>query len=91
MDFGQLSQLAKALERNFVHDGIYSTYRDRIHGRPAAHVSQHRFVGFIQNHDQVGNRAKGDKLLEIAGLNRARIAAALVLLGPFVPLLFQGE
>ena len=91
MDFGQLSQLAKAMERNFVHDGIYSTYRDRIHGRPAAHVSQHRFIGFIQNHDQVGNRATGDRLLEIVGPNRARIAAALVLLGPFVPLLFQGE
>jgi maltooligosyltrehalose trehalohydrolase len=91
MDFGQLNQLAKTLERNFVHDGIYSAYRDRIHGRPATHVSQHRFVGFIQNHDQVGNRATGDRLLEIVGPNRARIAAALVLLGPFVPLLFQGE
>ena len=91
MDFGQMSQLAKSLEQNFVHDGIYSRYRDRIHGRPAAHISRHRFIGFIQNHDQVGNRATGDRLLEIVGPNRARIAAALVLLGPFVPLLFQGE
>ena len=56
MDFGQISQLAKTLEQNFVLDGIYSTYRDRIHGRPATHISQHRFIGFIQNHDQVGNR-----------------------------------
>ncbi|WP_263358036.1 malto-oligosyltrehalose trehalohydrolase [Acidicapsa ligni] len=90
-DFGELSQLAKTLERNFVYDGIYSKFRDRVHGRPAGNLSQHRFVGFIQNHDQVGNRAIGDRLQEVVGFDRAKIAAALVLLGPFVPLLFQGE
>jgi maltooligosyltrehalose trehalohydrolase len=91
IDFGELSQLAKAMEHNFVFDGMYSKYRDRMHGRPTNNLSQHRFVGFIQNHDQVGNRAIGDRLLEIVGIDRARIAAAVVLLGPFVPLLFQGE
>jgi maltooligosyltrehalose trehalohydrolase len=91
VDFGKLSQLAKTLERNFVYDGIYSKFRDRIHGRPTGNLSQHRFVGFIQNHDQIGNRAIGDRLPEIVGFERARIAAALVLLGPFVPLLFQGD
>ncbi len=90
-DFGQLRQLAKALENNFVYDGIYSHYRKRVHGRKTGSLSQHRFVGFIQNHDQVGNRAVGDRLAEIVGLNRAKIAAALVLLGPFLPMLFQGE
>jgi maltooligosyltrehalose trehalohydrolase len=90
-DFGELAQLAKALEQNFVYDGIYSKYRRRIHGRPAGHVSQHRFVGYIQNHDQVGNRALGDRLLETAGFDRAKIAAAFVLTGPFIPMLFQGE
>lgn len=90
-DFGQLSHLAKALEKNFVYDGIYSKYRNRIHGRPAGHVPQQRFLGYIQNHDQVGNRALGDRLREIAGFDRAKIAAAFVLMGPFIPVLFQGE
>jgi maltooligosyltrehalose trehalohydrolase len=55
-DFGKLCHLAKALEQTFVYDGIYSNYRRRVHGRPATYVSQHRFLGFIQNHDQIGNR-----------------------------------
>jgi maltooligosyltrehalose trehalohydrolase len=90
-DFGSLAQLAKALTATFVYDGIYSRYRNRIHGRPAGSLSQHRFLGYIQNHDQIGNRATGDRISHIAGLDRAKIAAALVLLGPFVPLIFQGE
>ncbi len=90
-DFGELSQLAKALEQNFVYDGIYSKFRNRMHGRPAADVPQHRFLGYIQNHDQVGNRAVGDRLAESVGFDRAKIAAAVVLMSPFIPLLFQGE
>ena len=90
-DFGHLKQLAKALEQNFVYDGIFSTYRRRVHGRKTRNLSQHRFVVFIQNHDQIGNRAIGDRLVEIVGLDRAKIAAALVLLGPSLPMLFQGE
>jgi maltooligosyltrehalose trehalohydrolase len=90
-DFGSVAQLAKALEKTFVFDGIFSHYRRRVHGRPLGGLSQHRFLGFIQNHDQVGNRAIGDRITEIAGVDRAKIAAALVLLGPFVPLLFEGE
>jgi maltooligosyltrehalose trehalohydrolase len=91
VDFGSLAQLAKALEHTFVYDGLYTPHRNRVHGRPTGNLSQHRFLGFIQNHDQVGNRAVGDRLSHIAGLNRAKIAAALVLLAPFVPMLFQGE
>ena len=90
-DFGSLAQLAKALERTFVYDGIYSAHRRRAHGRAVGRLSQHRFLGFIQNHDQVGNRALGDRIAEIAGPGRAQIAAALVLLGPFIPMIFQGE
>src|ERR1700738_118168 len=56
-DFGAIEQLAKAIEKTFVYDGIYSKHRRRVHGRPAAHLPQNRFFGFIQNHDQVGNRA----------------------------------
>jgi len=90
-DFGSLRQLAKAIEKTFVYDGIYSQYHRRSHGRSAAHLSQHRFLGYIQNHDQVGNRAIGDRISQIAGMDRAKIAAALVLTAPFVPMLFQGE
>lgn len=90
-DFGSLAQLAKALEKTFVYDGVFSRHRNRMHGRPIENLSQHRFLGFIQNHDQVGNRAAGDRIAQSDGFNRARIAAALVLLGPFIPMLFQGE
>jgi maltooligosyltrehalose trehalohydrolase len=54
-------------------------------------LSTHRFVGFIQNHDQVGNRATGDRLEHIIGIDRARVALGLVMSSPFIPLLFQGE
>ena len=90
-DFGELSQLAKALECNYVYDGIYSKYRRRIHGRPAENLSHHRFLGYIQNHDQVGNRAVGERLHEDAGFERAKLAAAVVLTSPFIPMVFQGE
>ena len=90
-DFGDLSHLAKALEHSFVYDGIYSKFRNRVHGRPADKVPQSRFLGFIQNHDQVGNRAIGDRVTEVTGIDRAKIAAAVVLMSPFIPLLFQGE
>ena len=90
-DFGALGQLAKAIEKVFVYDGIYSRYRDRVQGREVENLPRHRFLGFIQNHDQVGNRAVGDRVREIAGFARAKIAAAVVLMSPFVPLLFQGE
>lgn len=90
-DFGSIEQLAKSLAQTFVFDGAYSNYRGRTHGRPATHLSQHRFLGYIQNHDQVGNRAVGERLHVDAGLDRAKIAAALVLTAPFVPMLFQGE
>jgi maltooligosyltrehalose trehalohydrolase len=91
IDFGTIAQLAKALKQTFVYDGIYSGYRRRIHGRPTGELSQHRFLGYIQTHDQVGNRAVGDRVSQIAGIARAKIAAAIYLLSPFVPMLFQGE
>jgi len=90
-DFGSLAQLAKALEQTFVYDDIYSNHRERNHGRPPLGLSQHRFLGYIQDHDQVGNRATGDRLGHITSSARVKIAAAIVLTGPFVPMLFQGE
>jgi maltooligosyltrehalose trehalohydrolase len=90
-DFGSMEKLAKALTRIFVYDGEYSEYRKRKHGRPVDGLSAHHFVSFIQNHDQVGNRAIGDRLEQIVGMECAKVAAGIVLTAPFVPLLFQGE
>lgn len=90
-DFGSMEDLAKSLKEVFVYDGIYSSYRHRKHGRPVARLSAHHFLGFIQNHDQIGNRAVGDRIEHIIGMPRAKVAAAIVLLAPFIPMLFQGE
>ena len=90
-DFGSLGQLAKALTSVYVYDSIYSAYRGRNHGRPVGDLSAHHFLGYIQNHDQVGNRGFGDRLHMVAGAKAAKLAAALVLTAPFVPMIFQGE
>jgi maltooligosyltrehalose trehalohydrolase len=90
-DFGSVAALAKALKCVFVYDGNYSEHRGRNHGRQVIGLSGHRFVGFVQNHDQIGNRAQGERISHEAGVGRAKIAAALVLTAPFVPMLFQGE
>jgi maltooligosyltrehalose trehalohydrolase len=90
-DFGSLGQLAKALKHAYVYDRQYSPYRDRHHGRPVIGMSGYNFVAFLQNHDQIGNRAKGDRSTHLMNPNRLRVGAAILLTAPFVPLLFQGE
>ncbi len=90
-DFGLLAHLAKSLKRAYVYDGNYSPHRERVHGRPIAELPGDRFVVFSQNHDQIGNRARGERLSHLVSLGRQKIAAALVLTSPFVPMLFQGE
>jgi maltooligosyltrehalose trehalohydrolase len=90
-DFGSLADLAKALQRVYVYDGRYSRFRKRRHGKPVAGLSGHRFLGYLQNHDQIGNRAKGERSSHLMSLGRLKVGAALVLTAPFVPLLFQGE
>ena len=90
-DFGEFADLAKALSQAFVFDGQYSEFRDRVHGRPVENLAGWHFCGYSQNHDQVGNRAKGERLVRLTDMPRAKIAAALTLLAPFLPMLFQGE
>jgi maltooligosyltrehalose trehalohydrolase len=90
-DFGGLAPVAKALEDAFVYDGRYSTFRRRVHGRPAAGSAGHRFVTCLQNHDQVGNRAQGERIGHLADIPRLRIGAALSLTAASVPMVFQGE
>src|SRR3954453_2214332 len=86
-EFGRVEQLAKAFRRPFVHDGGYSTFRRRRFGAPAGDRPAEQFVVFDQNHDQVGNRAFGDRLPAEA----RPLAAFCTLLSPFVPMLFMGE
>jgi maltooligosyltrehalose trehalohydrolase len=90
-DFGSLRDIAKALRQGWVYDGIESAYRGRRHGAPPSGLDGRDFVVFSQNHDQVGNRALGDRLTRIVDAERLKLAAGLVLLSPFVPLLFMGE
>jgi maltooligosyltrehalose trehalohydrolase len=90
-DFGRLADLAKVLTKGLVYDGVYSKYRRRIHGRTAAGLSGHQFVGCLQNHDQVGNRARGERIGHMVSSGLAKAGAALVFTAPFVPMIFQGE
>jgi maltooligosyltrehalose trehalohydrolase len=86
-EFGTVADLAKAFRRPFVHDGQYSTFRKRRFGAPADDRAARQFVVFAQNHDQVGNRAFGDRLPAAA----RPLAAFCTLLSPFTPMLFMGE
>ncbi len=90
-DFGSLALLGKVIEQAWAYDGTWSPHRRRHHGRSPAGLEGHRFVVFTQNHDQVGNRAAGERLAALVSPGRARVAAALLLTAPFVPLVFQGE
>jgi maltooligosyltrehalose trehalohydrolase len=90
-DFGSLGQVARALENVFVYDGCHSAHRRRRHGRPVGDLPRTRFLGYLQNHDQVGNRARGERTSHLVDPPALRASAALVLLGPFVPMIFQGE
>jgi maltooligosyltrehalose trehalohydrolase len=91
VDFGGAAPVAKALRDRFVYDGGYSAHRRRRHGRPAADIAADCFVVCTQNHDQVGNRARGERLAALVPFEARKLAAALLLLSPYVPLLFMGE
>lgn len=90
-DFGKISDLAKALRSAFIYDGKFSKHRQRTHGRSTQGLSGHRFLAYLQNHDQVGNRARGERSSQLMSAGKLKIGAALVLASPFVPMLFQGE
>ncbi len=91
MDFGRISQLAKAFRDGYVFDGQFSEFRQRHHGRPAGDLPGQSFVCCLQDHDQIGNRAFGERTSALVGPDLLKVGAALVLLSPFVPMLFQGE
>ena len=90
-DFGSMDDLLKSLRHVFVYDGRYSRYRHHTHGRPVDGLSSHHFLGYIQNHDQVGNRAAGERLEHLVGMEASKVALGLVLMAPFIPMLWMGE
>ena len=90
-DFGSLEDLQTVLSNGWKYSGQYSCYRQRKHGNSPAGLSPSSFVVCSQNHDQVGNRAAGERLTQLVGLESLKLAAGVTLLSPFVPLLFMGE
>jgi maltooligosyltrehalose trehalohydrolase len=92
-DFEPLAALGKVLERGFFHDGTYSSFRGRDHGHPidAPRSLSWRLVVAAQNHDQIGNRARGDRITEVLDESQLLCAALLLYAGPFTPMLFMGE
>jgi maltooligosyltrehalose trehalohydrolase len=90
-DFGTPEEMRTALLETFVYAGQYSRHRKRTVGRYAGDLPRSRFIVYSQNHDQVGNRAAGERLGHLVSEGRAHMAAAITLLSPMVPMLFQGE
>jgi maltooligosyltrehalose trehalohydrolase len=91
-DFAPLSAIVKASTRGFFHDGTFSSFRGRPHGHPIdVRIPAWRLVTFSQNHDQIGNRAAGDRLSQTLDEGGLSIAAVLTVLAPFTPMLFMGE
>ncbi|MBV9095530.1 MAG: malto-oligosyltrehalose trehalohydrolase [Streptosporangiaceae bacterium] len=92
-DFGSMAALAKTYTRVFFHDGTWSSFRGRSHGRhvDVFRIPAHRFLGYLQNHDQVGNRATGDRISASLPPELVKVAAGLVLTSAFTPMLFMGE
>jgi maltooligosyltrehalose trehalohydrolase len=93
VDFGSLAVFAKVVQAAFLHDGTYSTFREKVHGRPVdrERIPGYRFVVCLQNHDQVGNRAQGERLTELASPELLRVGAVLLFSLPFTPMLWMGE
>lgn len=92
-DFAGLPVLQRVLTHGFYHDGTYSSFRERHHGRPIDRLTlpASRLVTFAQDHDQIGNRATGDRLSASLSPARLAIGAVLNLMTPFTPMLFMGE
>ncbi|MFJ6168284.1 malto-oligosyltrehalose trehalohydrolase [Micromonospora orduensis] len=91
-DFGSLETLSDVLTGGFFHAGTWSSFRNRHHGRPVdPRIPGHRFVAYLQNHDQIGNRATGDRISASLSPSLLRVGATLLMTAPFTPMLFMGE
>lgn len=90
-DFGKMDHLVKALRDGFVYSGQYSAFRKKNHGESSAGLPADRFIVFSQNHDQTGNRTKGERLASLVSFEAQKLAAGIVMLSPYIPLIFMGE
>lgn len=90
-DFGKTEDLAKSIKEGYVLSGQYSTYRKRRHGSSSRKRPASQFIVFSQNHDQVGNRRQGERLSSLVPFEALKLAAGVVLMSPYIPLLFMGE
>ena len=90
-DYGEFAQLIKAYRDGFVYSGEYSRFHHRRHGNVSHDIPANHLVVFAQNHDQVGNRMDADRLSQTVSIEELKLAAGLVILSPFIPLLFMGE
>jgi maltooligosyltrehalose trehalohydrolase len=91
VDFGKVEQLVKSFNEGFVYSGQHSRFRKRRHGNSSKDRPAHQFVVFSQNHDQIGNRMLGERLSNLISFEGLKLAAGVVILSPYVPLLFMGE
>jgi maltooligosyltrehalose trehalohydrolase len=91
VDFYKMEQLAKAFKEGFVHSGEWVQFRKRKHGTSSAGVPGNRFIAFNLNHDQVGNRIGGERLSMLINFEKQKLAAAALMLSPYIPMLFMGE
>jgi len=90
-DFGSPKDVQKVFSNPFLYSGRFSHHRKRVHGKKPEGLAGLSFFSYSQNHDQVGNRAAGERLIHICGPAKAKIAAALVFFSPYLPMIFQGE
>ncbi len=91
LGYERVSELAQVLRRGYLYVGQHSAYRGRKYGLQPKTRCGAQFIVFAQNHDQVGNRMMGERLVSIVGMEKARLAAVAVVLSPFLPMLFMGE
>lgn len=91
VDYGSVDYLVKSLMEGFVYSGEYSKFRKQNHGNSSKDLSADSFIVFSQNHDQVGNRVHGDRIASLVSFEAQKLAAGIILLSPFIPLLFMGE
>ncbi len=90
-DFGRLEQIAQAMKEGFVYTGNYSLYRKRDHGSCSKDIPPEKFVVCVQNHDQVGNRLKAERLASLVSFEALKLAAGTLISSPYIPLIFMGE
>ncbi len=90
-DFAGIKDLVKSIREGFVYGGEYSQYRKKPFGAPSKDLPCEKFVVFSQNHDQIGNRMHGERFCHLVPLEGQKLAAAAVILSPYIPLLFMGE